>query len=83
MADEAAKRFHLDLKSSFVVGDSYRDMRLAFNIGARSIMLMTGYGRGEYVHKRKEWPRLPDLIAANLKEAVEKILEARANSQKG
>jgi D-glycero-D-manno-heptose 1,7-bisphosphate phosphatase len=77
MADDAAKRFHLDLKSSFVVGDSYRDMRLAFNIGAHSIMLMTGYGKGEYVHKRNEWPRMPDLIAANLKEAVQKILKAR------
>lgn len=77
MAEDAAKRFHLDLKSSFVVGDSYRDMRLAFNIGARSIMLMTGYGKGEYVHKRKEWPRMPEMIAANLKEAVQKILKAR------
>jgi D-glycero-D-manno-heptose 1,7-bisphosphate phosphatase len=78
MADEAARRFHLDVKCSFVVGDSYRDMRLAFNIGACSIMLMTGYGKGEYVHHRKEWPRMPDLMAGNLLEAVEKILNGRA-----
>jgi D-glycero-D-manno-heptose 1,7-bisphosphate phosphatase len=80
MADDAAKRFHLDLKSSCVVGDSYRDMRLAFNIGARSIMLMTGYGKGEYVHHRKNWPRLPDEIARNLSEAVEIILDGQPRS---
>jgi D-glycero-D-manno-heptose 1,7-bisphosphate phosphatase len=78
MLEEAAKRFNLDLKSSYVIGDSYRDAQLAFNIGARSILVMTGYGKGEYEHHRRSWPRMPDMIAENLLEAVEKILNGRA-----
>jgi D-glycero-D-manno-heptose 1,7-bisphosphate phosphatase len=78
MLEEAAKRFNLDLKSSHVVGDSYRDAQLAFNSGARAIMVMTGYGKGEYEHHRKSWPRMPHMVAENLLEAVEKILNGRA-----
>lgn len=78
MLEEAAKRFGLDLRSSYVIGDSYRDVQLAFNGGARSVLLMTGYGKGEYEHHRKSWPRMPDMIAENLLEAVDKILNGRA-----
>lgn len=74
MLEEAAKRFNLDLASSFVVGDSYRDVQLGYQAGAKSVLVMTGYGRGEYEHHRKAWPRLPDMIAENLLEAVGKIL---------
>lgn len=83
MLEEAAKRFSLDLESSYVVGDSYRDVQLGHEAGARSVLVMTGYGRGEYEHHRKTWPRLPDMIAENLLEAVDKILRspARRNSK--
>ncbi len=75
MAEEAAKRFCLDLKSSYVVGDSTRDMEFGFNAGARTILVMTGYGKGNYEYQRSRWPRMPDLIAENLLDAAEKILE--------
>jgi D-glycero-D-manno-heptose 1,7-bisphosphate phosphatase len=78
MVLEAARRFQIDLASSFVVGDSYRDMQLGFNAGARTILVMTGYGRGEYEHHRSRWDRLPDRIAENLLEAVKIILEESA-----
>ena len=74
MMDEAAKRFHIDVKSSYVVGDSTRDMEMGFNAGARTVLVMTGYGRGNYENLRGRWLRHPDLIAENLLEAVEKIL---------
>ena len=74
MLEEAAKRFNIDLASSFVVGDSYRDVQLGYQAGAKTVLVMTGYGRGEYEHLRKAWPRLPDMIAENLLEAVGKIL---------
>jgi D-glycero-D-manno-heptose 1,7-bisphosphate phosphatase len=82
MMEEAAKRFGLDLKSSYVVGDSFRDMQLAFNSGAKSILVLTGYGKGEYEYHRKGWPRLPDLVAQNLLEAVEKILNGSTPSRR-
>lgn len=82
MVEEAARRFRLDLESSFVVGDSYRDIQMAHNAGAHSILLMTGYGKGEYAHHRKRWPRRPEMIAANLLEAVEMILKRHARRAK-
>jgi D-glycero-D-manno-heptose 1,7-bisphosphate phosphatase len=75
MPEEAAKRFGIDLSSSYVVGDTYRDMKMGFGMGARTVMLMTGYGRGEYEYRREGWPRMPDLIAENLMEAAKIILQ--------
>lgn len=74
MLEEAAKRFNVDLKSSYVVGDSTRDMEMGFNAGSRTVLVMTGYGRGNYENLLGRWRRKPDLIAENLLEAVEKIL---------
>jgi D-glycero-D-manno-heptose 1,7-bisphosphate phosphatase len=75
MLEEAAQRFKINPRASYVVGDSYRDMQLGFNAGARTVLLMTGYGRGEYEQYRSEWPRMPDLISENLLGAVELILQ--------
>jgi D-glycero-D-manno-heptose 1,7-bisphosphate phosphatase len=78
MVLDAARRFQIDLASSYVVGDSYRDMQLGFNAGAHTILVMTGYGRGEYEHQRHRWDRLPDRVAENLLEAVDIILREGA-----
>jgi len=78
MAEEAVKRFKIDLSSSYIVGDTGRDMQLGFNTGLRTILVMTGYGAGEYESQRHVWPRSPDWIAENLLEGVEKILAERA-----
>jgi len=75
MPEQAAEQFGIDLAASYVVGDTYRDMQMGFNIGARTILLMTGYGRGEYEYRRQSWPRMPDLIAENLLEAARLVLE--------
>ncbi|MBI1941439.1 MAG: HAD family hydrolase [Acidobacteria bacterium] len=82
MVEKAARRFHIDLKDSYVVGDSYRDMQLGFNIGARTALVMTGYGRGEYEYHRHKWPRMPDLIAENLLEVVKQILAEPAGPRR-
>ena len=74
MVMEAAEKFYIDLPASYVVGDTYRDMQQGFNAGTRTILLMTGYGRGEYEHHRRTWPRPPDHVAENLLEAAEIIL---------
>lgn len=82
MMQEAAERFGIDIKSSFVVGDSTRDMEMGFNSGARTVLVLTGYGKGNYEYHRHMWRRQPDMIAENLLDAVEKILGsmARENS---
>jgi D-glycero-D-manno-heptose 1,7-bisphosphate phosphatase len=44
MFEQAAKEFDIDFRSSFVVGDRLSDMKAGNNIGARSILVLTGYG---------------------------------------
>jgi D-glycero-D-manno-heptose 1,7-bisphosphate phosphatase len=64
-----------DLMRSFVVGDRHSDVELAHRVGARSIMVRTGYGEGEILWHAQGWDIMPDFIAANLTSAVDWILE--------
>jgi D-glycero-D-manno-heptose 1,7-bisphosphate phosphatase len=75
MPEQAAEEHGIDLSASYVVGDTYRDMQMGFNIGARTVLLMTGYGRGEYEYRRAGWTRMPDLVAENLLEAAKLIVQ--------
>jgi D-glycero-D-manno-heptose 1,7-bisphosphate phosphatase len=74
MLQQAAREHALDLASSWVIGDRYADLEMAHAAGARGILVMTGYGRGEYELHRSAWPRQPDALAGNLTEAVRQIL---------
>jgi D-glycero-D-manno-heptose 1,7-bisphosphate phosphatase len=74
MLHRAARGLGLDLKRSFVVGDRYGDMELAFNAGAKAIFVKTGYGLGDFTWHAQSWPRKPDLVTENLETAVDWIL---------
>jgi D-glycero-D-manno-heptose 1,7-bisphosphate phosphatase len=76
LLQRAAAEHGIDLARSFVVGDRYLDVALAHAAGGRGIMVMSGYGRGEYEFHRHEWSRQPDHVAENLREAVDTILGA-------
>ncbi|HME00104.1 MAG TPA: HAD family hydrolase [Terriglobia bacterium] len=82
MVEQAARNLGLDPQRSFVVGDTIRDVELAFNVGARAALVMTGYGRGIY-DRRHEWARQPDLVVENVLEAVDRILEEMARNDTG
>jgi D,D-heptose 1,7-bisphosphate phosphatase len=69
----AQQELKIDLARSYVIGDKYLDIEAAHAAGARSVLVMTGYGREEH-EKHKDLPLQPDLVAENLLEAVEKIL---------
>jgi D-glycero-D-manno-heptose 1,7-bisphosphate phosphatase len=71
----AATDLGLDLAGSFVVGDRYGDMELAWSVGARGVMVRSGYGLGELTHLAPAWKRRPDLVAEHLLEAVQRILD--------
>jgi D-glycero-D-manno-heptose 1,7-bisphosphate phosphatase len=75
MLEQAAREHALDLAASWVVGDRYADLEMAHAAGARGMLVMTGYGRGEYELHRGTWPRQPDAVAENLKDAVRHILQ--------
>jgi D-glycero-D-manno-heptose 1,7-bisphosphate phosphatase len=74
LLERAAREHGLDLAASWVVGDRYADLEMAHAAGGRGILVMTGYGRGEYELHHSTWPRQPDALADNLTEAVRRIL---------
>jgi D-glycero-D-manno-heptose 1,7-bisphosphate phosphatase len=49
MLRQAAKDFPIDLSKSFLVGDAWTDVAAGVSVGARSILLMTGRGRWNFV----------------------------------
>jgi D-glycero-D-manno-heptose 1,7-bisphosphate phosphatase len=75
MIEQAAAEHGLDLQRSFVVGDRYADVELAHNVGARSILVRTGYGEGELQLHAAGWKLKPEFIATDFAQAVDWILE--------
>jgi len=75
MLERAAREHRFALADSYVVGDRYADVEMAEAIGGRGILVLTGYGRGEYELHRLAWPRQPYGVAENLSVAVDMILE--------
>ena len=69
----AARDFEIDLSTSWMVGDRYSDIELAANAGVKSVLVLSGYGRGEWEHQRSNWALQPDLVAEDLLEAVRLI----------
>lgn len=74
LLEQAASEHGLRLEGSFVVGDRYADIELAHAVGGRGVLVLTGYGRGEYELHREEWPRRPDSVVEDLSAAVDAIL---------
>src|SRR5260370_16179963 len=75
LLERAAREHALDLSASWVVGDRYADLEMAHAAGARGVLVMTGYGRGEYELHSAAWPRQPEALSENLKDAVRHILK--------
>lgn len=44
---QAARELNLDLTGSFVVGDRVKDMQAGRSVGARTVLVRTGYGADE------------------------------------
>ena len=70
MLTRAAEELGLDLARSWMVGDKLIDLEAGRRAGCRSILVRTGYGEATD-------GALADLVARDLPEAVERILEGR------
>ncbi|MDT4969748.1 MAG: D-glycero-D-manno-heptose 1,7-bisphosphate phosphatase [Acidobacteriota bacterium] len=75
LIQSAARDFDIDLTESWMIGDRYSDIELARNAGVHAGFVMSGYGRGEWTYQRGGWKHEPDLVAENLLEAVERIVQ--------
>jgi len=74
----AADDLSINLQNSYMIGDRYSDVKLAHSVGARGVLVLTGYGRGEYEYQRDQWTREPDYVAEDLLGAVKWILGEEA-----
>jgi D-glycero-D-manno-heptose 1,7-bisphosphate phosphatase len=73
MLEAAARELGLDLGRSWVVGDQWRDIELAHRVGARGVLVRTGYGAG----LERDWPTHaapPTLVCEDLLAAAEHII---------
>ncbi|MDR2771917.1 MAG: HAD family hydrolase [Elusimicrobiota bacterium] len=73
MVLEAAKDKNLDLKSSYVVGDSIRDYIVGQKMGGKGILTLTGHGKKQEKSVKNQTIK-PFAVCANLKSAVKIIL---------
>ena len=71
---QAAKELKLDLQRSYVVGDRFKDIEMARNGGAKAILVLTGYGKGELEFLGLTSKVQADFVAEDLGEAVDWIL---------
>ncbi len=71
---QAAQDLDLDLSRSYLVGDRYKDIQTAANAGAKGLLVLTGYGRGEYEHFRDNPPASLVYVAQDLLDAARWIL---------
>lgn len=70
----AATELDLDLAASAMVGDRPSDLVPARTVGARAVLVLTGYGLGEWEYRRAHFPVAPDHVAGDLLDAVQWVL---------
>jgi len=84
LMEQAAGELQIDLQRSYVVGDRFKDIAMARNAGAKAVLVLTGYGKGELEFVGPISRVQADFVAEDLKEAVDWILaDARDQTEKG
>jgi histidinol-phosphate phosphatase family protein len=73
MLRRAEKEFGVDLAGSWVVGDMITDTEMGRAVGARTVLVKTGYGLGQLTYQRDRWTVQPDLVCENVLEAAQRI----------
>ena len=77
---QAADDLDIELKSSYMIGDTCRDMETAKKAGVKGILVKTGYGREELMETGSGMAAAdnkPDFVAEDILEAVKWIMKDR------
>ncbi|MGB2907039.1 MAG: HAD family hydrolase [Candidatus Aminicenantaceae bacterium] len=74
MGLRAAAELGIDTSRSYMVGDKVADVQFGRNLGARSVLVLTGYGQATLAKLRAQGTE-PAHVAQNLLDAVNWILE--------
>lgn len=69
MIKAAQKKFNINLKESFVIGDKLTDVHLGKNAKMKTALVMTGYGKKETKLIKSEYDK-PDIKAKDIYQAV-------------
>ncbi len=69
------EEFDINLAKSYMIGDKISDVEVGQKVGAKGILVLTGYGIGAYKYERDQWQVEPDYIAKDLLDAVNWIVE--------
>jgi D-glycero-D-manno-heptose 1,7-bisphosphate phosphatase len=75
LIEEAVKALDLDCSRSYIIGDRGIDIEFGHQVGAKGILVLTGYGKGEWEYLRDRWKVKPEHVAADIYEAVQWILD--------
>ena len=75
---QAAADLDLDLGRSYVVGDRWSDLKAAAAVQPKGVLVLTGYGRGDYEYIGPTQPVQPAYVAEDLYAAVEWIVQDMA-----
>jgi len=67
----AASELGLDLRASVMVGDKLSDVAAGQSVGAAGVLVLTGYGRGEWELRPPAHEIEPDHVAVDLLDAVD------------
>lgn len=78
MLKQAEAEFNIDLKKSFIIGDRIIDIQMAHAVGAKSILVLTGYGKNQ-IEIIKSQNIYVDYIAENLSDAMQFVKKSINN----
>ncbi len=68
MIEEGIKKFNIDVKKSFLIGDKETDIEAGRKVGLKTILVKTGRGK-DYINTTKA-----DYIADNILDAVKRFI---------
>jgi D-glycero-D-manno-heptose 1,7-bisphosphate phosphatase len=71
----AAEELDLDLSRSYLVGDRQMDIQTGARAGVKGVLVLSGYGRGEYELFAPAWDVKPAHVAGDLLDAAAWIIK--------
>ena len=75
MIRRAEKELSVDATRSYMVGDKISDVEFGRKAGCKSILVLTGYGKGELEYHRDRLDGEPDYIADDILDAAKWIVK--------
>jgi D-glycero-D-manno-heptose 1,7-bisphosphate phosphatase len=74
MIERACHDLGIDPTQSYMIGDRIVDVEFGHKIGAKGILVLTGYGKGELTYRNSQGGEKPDFVAQDLYDAVQWII---------